>query len=56
MDLVVRCYLGHRLSLRIASCATLALNAAEWLRLGFLMGFVHPVTLSPGPKSTYTRV
>jgi hypothetical protein len=32
------------------------LNAAEWLRLGFLMDFVPPVTLSPGSKSTYTRV
>jgi hypothetical protein len=42
--------------LRIASSATRALNAAEWLRLGFLMDFVPPVTLSPGPKSTYTRV
>jgi hypothetical protein len=30
--------------------------AAEWLRLGVLMDFVPPVTLSPGPKSTYTRV
>jgi hypothetical protein len=41
---------------RIASSATRALNAAEWLRFGFPMDFVPPVTLSPGPKSTYTRV
>ena len=32
------------------------MNAAEWLRLGFLMDFAPPVTLVPGPKSTYTRV
>jgi hypothetical protein len=43
-------------SRRIASSATLALNAAEWLRLGFLMDFLPPVTSSPGQKSTYTRV
>jgi peptide/nickel transport system substrate-binding protein len=41
---------------RIASKATRALNAGEWLRLGFLMDFVPPVSLWPGPKSTYTRV
>ena len=40
----------------IASKATRALNAAEWLRLGFFMDFVPPVRLAPGPKSTYTRV
>jgi hypothetical protein len=32
------------------------LNAAEWLRLGFLMDLAPPVTLVPGSKSTYTRV
>jgi hypothetical protein len=41
---------------RIASKATRALNAGEWLRLGFLMDFVPPVTLVPGLKSTYTCV
>jgi hypothetical protein len=32
------------------------LNNAEWFRLGFFMDFFPPVTLSPGQKSTYTRV
>jgi putative transposase len=32
------------------------LNAAEWLRLGFLMTIVPPVTLPAGSKSTYTPV
>jgi len=41
---------------RIASRATRALNAGEWLRLGFFMDFMPPVTSVPGLKSTYTRV
>src|SRR5208337_2553200 len=41
---------------RIASNAIRALNDAEWFRLGFFMDFFPPVTLSPGQKSTYTRV
>jgi hypothetical protein len=41
---------------RIASKATRALNAAEWLRRGFLMEFVPPVMKMPGTKSIYTPV
>jgi len=37
-------------------CHTRALNAAERFHLGFFMDFFSPVTLSPGQKSTYTRV
>ena len=33
-----------------------SLNAAEWLRLGFLMDFFPPVIGSSGQKSTYTAV
>jgi hypothetical protein len=41
---------------RIASRATRALNAAEWLRLGFFMDFFPPVTSVPSQKSTCARV
>ena len=32
------------------------MNVALWLRLGFLMDLLPPVTWVPGSKSTYTRV
>jgi hypothetical protein len=41
---------------RIASRATRALNAAEWLRLGFFMDLFPPVTSVPSQKSTGARV
>jgi hypothetical protein len=53
VHLVVRCNSQPPFSPRIASSATRALNAAEWLRLGLLMDF-PPVM--PGRRSTYTRV
>jgi hypothetical protein len=57
MDLVVRRYLGHRLlpADRFQRQPRLERRRMA-LRLGFLMDFVPPVTLSPDPKSTYTRV
>src|SRR5665213_839909 len=41
---------------RIASSATRALNAAEWLRLGFLMDLGPPVAILHRQISTYARV
>jgi len=56
MDLVVGRDLRHRLLTRIASRATRALNAAEWLRLGFLMDLCPPVAILLRQISTYTPV
>jgi hypothetical protein len=56
MDLVVGRYLRHCLTPRIASRATRALDAAEWLRLRFLMDLCPPVAILPRQKSTYTPV